>query len=842
MKFYTSISRIGNTICFRGYENGLRINYREQFKPTLFVSAKKPNSEWTTLDGKKLEPMKFDSMKEAADFMDRYKDVEQLRVYGNSNFAAQFVQENFPGDIQFDPSLVRVANMDIEVASDDGFPDPELAEAEVQSICLKIFGRDEIYIWALRDDYDAKVNELDLDPDNIYYVKCDGEVDLLLKFLSFWNGRDTSPDVVTGWNVRGFDLPYLINRTAKIIGMDTIKKFSPWGVVRSRELTQRGRKSQVYEINGVEQLDYYDLFQKFGFLTYGVLESYKLDHVAFTVLGEKKLSYEEHGNLFTLYKEDYQKFIDYNIKDVLLVEQLDEKMGLVELALTIAYKGGCGYTDAFGTTQLWDTYIYRELCRRKNVVPPKVERHNHEIAGGYVKAPVVGRHSWIVSFDLNSLYPHLMMQFNMSPETVSDTRTASVTVDKCLGGVMPTPVLSDHTIAANGVHFQKESRGVIPTIIEGLYSERKEVKKEMIGVQKQVEKGVVNKKIADKEITKLNTTQMAIKIMMNSLYGAIANKWFRYYDVRVAEAITLSGQLAIRWAEKTVNTYMNSLLGTKDQDFVIAIDTDSVYVDFGPMVEQMGLTDTAKTVEVLDQIASKKFEPILEQSYSAMAKYMNAYENKMVMSREVIADVGVWTAKKRYILNVHDNEGVRYNVPKLKIMGIEAVKSSTPASCRDALKGLFKVMMTTDEKDTQKAIQTFRNHFMTLQPHEVAFPRGVSDVFKWRDRDTIYKSGCPIHVRGALLYNKLLKDLKLTKKYTEIKNGEKIKFLYLDPKNPIRENVIAFPDYLPEEFGLHKYVDHQLMFQKAFLAVVDPVLGAMDWKAEETVSLEDFFG
>jgi DNA polymerase elongation subunit (family B) len=842
MKFYTSINRIGNTLCYRGYEDGRRVAYRVPFKPTLFVNAKNPNAEWMTLEGKPLEPMKFDSMREASDFMDRYSDVEQMKVYGNSNFTAQFVQEQHPNEIKYDPTLVRVANIDIEVASDDGFPEPDKAEAEVQSICLKYFGGPAIFIWALEDKYDPSKTELDIDPEDIYFVKCDGEVDLLLKFLQFWSSKDTSPDILTGWNTRGFDLPYLINRTAKMIGADTIKKFSPWGMVKPRTLSMKGREQKVYEIAGIEQLDYYDLFQKFGFLSYGVLESYRLDHVAFTVLGEKKLSYEEHGNLYTLYKEDYQKFIDYNIKDVLLVEQIDDKMGLTELALTIAYKGGCNYTDAFGTTQLWDTYIYRELCRRKNVVPPKVDRPDTTIAGGYVKEPKVGRHSWVVSLDLNSLYPHLMMQFNMSPETVSDRRTASVDVDKCLGGTMPESILPDHCIAANGVHFRKDTRGVIPTIIDGLYAERSEVKKEMLDTKRQVEKGVVNRKVADKTITKLNTTQMAIKIMMNSLYGAIANKWFRYYDVRVAEAITLSGQLAIRWAEKTVNTYMNSLLGTKDQDFVIAIDTDSVYVDFGPMVEQMGLTDTAKTVEVLDQIARKKFEPILEQSYQAMAKYMNAYENKMVMSREVIADVGVWTAKKRYILNVHDNEGVRYNVPQLKIMGIEAVKSSTPASCRDALKGLFKVMMTTDEKETQKAIQTFRNHFMTLEPHEVAFPRGVSDVFKWRDRDTVYKSGCPIHVRGALLYNKLLKDLKLTKKYTEIKNGEKIKFLYLDPKNPIRENVIAFPDYLPEEFGLHKYVDHQLMFQKAFLAVVDPVLGAMDWKAEETVSLEDFFG
>ena len=842
MKFYTSISRIGNTIAFRGYENGQRLTYREQFSPTLFVNSKNPNAEWKTLEGRPLEPMKFDSMKEAANFMDMYADVDQLRVYGNSNFAAQFVQENYPNDIEFDPTLVKVANIDIEVASDDGFPDPERAEAVVQSICLKYFGSKAIFIWALQDKYDPSETELDIDPEDIYFVKCDGEVDLLLKFLQFWSSKDTCPDVLTGWNTRNFDLPYLVNRVAKMIGAETIKKFSPWGIVRPRELTNRGRKTQVFEINGIEQLDYYDLFQKFGYMTYGVLESYRLDHVAFTVLNEKKLSYEEHGNLFTLYKEDYQKFIDYNIKDVLLVEQIDQKMGLMELAMTIAYKGGCGYTDAFGTTQLWDTYIYRELCRRKNVVPPKVERPMADIVGGYVKPPMVGRHQWVVSMDLASLYPHLMMQYNMSPETLIEDRTLGVNIDNTLDQTRPESSVPDACMCANGVHFRKDTRGVIPTIIDELYKERKGVKKEMIDTKIQVEKGVLNKKLADGQITKLNAQQMAIKIMMNSLYGAMGNRWFRYYDVRVAEAVTTSGQVAIRWAERTVNKYMNELMGT-DTDYVIAIDTDSLYINFAPMVEKMGLgEDKTKTVDVIHEIVEKKFEKVVAEAYEVMADYTDAYSNKMVMDREVIADVGVWTAKKRYVLNVHDNEGIRYATPQLKIMGIEAVKSSTPASCRDALKGLFKVMMTQTEGDTQKAIQLFRNHFNTLEPHQIAFPRGVSDVAKWRDRDTIYKQGCPIHVRGSLLYNSLVTELNLEKKYNIIKNGEKIKFLYLDPKNPIRENIIAFPEYLPPEFGLEKYVDRQKMFEKAFLASVRPVLEAMDWKEEEVVSLEDFFG
>ena len=840
MKFYTQVARIGNNICYRGYEDGKRVSYREPFGPTFYVSSNKPNTEWTTLEGDPVDEMKFESMKDASEFIKRYDGIDQIKIHGNTNYAAQYIQSVFPDEIKYDINNVRVANIDIEVESDQGFPEPGPAAFEVQSIAFKYFGEPTVYVWALKDRYDPSRTELDVNPEDIYFVKCDGEVDLLLKFISFWSGKDTCPDIVTGWNIKGFDFPYLINRTARMIGPDTIKKLSPWGMVREKTRhSKNGREEQVYDIVGVEQLDYYDLFIKFGFLNYGVLESYKLDHVAFTVLGEKKLSYEEFGNLFTLYKEDYQKFIDYNIKDVLLVEQIDEKMGLIDLALTIAYKGGCNYQEAFGTTQLWDTYIYRELCKRKTAVPQKTERMSAELAGGYVKQPHVGRHSWIVSFDLNSLYPHLMMQYNMSPETVVDTRTANVTVDNCLEGRRPDPVLSDHCIAANGVHFKKEKRGVIPGVIDGLYAERKEIKKDMLRRESLVQGG---DKSAEKEITKLNTKQMAIKILMNSLYGALSNRWFRYYDLRVAEAITLSGQLSIRWAEKTVNDYMNQLLGTDEVDYVIAIDTDSVYINFGPMVEQMGLTDKDKTVKVIDQIAETKFIPLIEKSYQRLSDYMNAYSNKMVMGREAIADVGIWTAKKRYILNVHNNEGVQYAKPKLKIMGIEAVKSSTPASCREALKGLFKVMVTGTEKDTQTAIQIFRAHFNTLEPHEIAFPRGVSDVVKWRDRDTVYKKGTPIHVRGSLLYNKAVKDNKLSKKLTDIKNGEKIKFLYLNPKNPTREDVIAFPDYLPPEFGLNKYVDYDKMFQKSFLNVIEPILDAQDWKAEETVSLEDFFG
>ena len=330
---------------------------------------------------------------------------------------------------------------------------------------------------------------------------------------------------------------------------------------------------------------------------------------------------------------------------------------------------------------------------------------------------------------------------------------------------------------------------------------------------------------------------MAIKILLNSLYGALGNKYFRFFDQRIAEAITLSGQLTIRWAEVALNKYLNKMMGT-DKDYIIAIDTDSLYVNLGDLVKKF---NPKNPIDFLDSVASEKLEPVLAKSYDDLYKLMGGIENRMVMKREAIADKGIWTAKKRYILNVHDNEGVRYKEPKLKIMGIEAIKSSTPAPCRDALKELFKVIIRGSEKETQQAVEQFKNYFFTLPAHEVAFPRGVSNVTDYADKTLTYRKGTPIHVRAALLHNRLLKEHSLTKRYEPIKNGEKIKFVYLKIPNSIKENVIGFNQYLPKEFALDKYIDYELQFQKTFLDPVEPIFKAVGWNSEEVQSLEDFF-
>ena len=357
-----------------------------------------------------------------------------------------------------------------------------------------------------------------------------------------------------------------------------------------------------------------------------------------------------------------------------------------------------------------------------------------------------------------------------------------------------------------------------------------------------------------KDITKYNNFQMAKKIALNSAYGAVGNQYFRYYKLANAEAITLSGQVSIRWIENRINTYLNKLLNTEDIDYVVASDTDSVYINFGPLVDKFfssKIDDKAKVVTILDQICQDKLEPFIQESYEELASYVNAYDQKMEMKRENIADRGIWTAKKRYILNVWDSEGVRYEDPKLKIMGIEAVKSSTPAPCRQMIKDALKLMMNGTEEDVISFIDKSRSDFKKLPPEDIAFPRTVSEVSKYKFGEAYYveredgtkrKVGIPIHVRGSLLFNHYIQQKKLDNKYSLINNGEKIKFCYLKKANPIHENVISFISDFPVELGLDKYIDYELQFEKAFLEPVKVILDAIGWNVEKTVNLELFFG
>lgn len=835
--FYTDVCRNGNDILFRGYKNGKKVQTKVKYKPTLYVNSDKPSGV-VSLHGSPVEPIDFDTMFDAQEFIKRYRDVDNFDIHGNTNWVQQFISDAFSGTVEFDRDSVNVTSIDIEVQSDQGFPRPEHANHPITAITIRNNIDNVYYVWGLGEwnKDDSIVDHLD-----IKYVQCASESNLLYCFLDHW--EQNYPDIITGWNSRMFDMVYVVNRISKVLNEDHAARLSPWaGQMRNplamRTIEMAMATAHVVEIRGIQQLDYMDLFKKFAY-SYGTQESYKLDHIASVVLGEKKIDYSEYGSLNELYKQDHQKFIDYNIKDVEIVDRLEDKMSLVTLCMTIAYKGHVNYADAFGSVAVWDALIYNQLRERNIICPPK--RGNtklRKIEGAYVKDPDVGMHDWVMSFDLNSLYPHIIMQYNMSPETVVNGCHTfdGHPVDSLLKEV-PVNIPQDYAMCGSGQYFDKRKKGLFPQLVEELYDERKTYKKEMLQTQQIIQDQGSTYEL-ERKVTTLDNKQMAVKILMNSLYGAMSNEHFRYYDIRIAEGITMSGQLTIRWAEKNLNNFMNKVLSTQDKDYVIAIDTDSLYIRMGPLIDRVKPNDPVK---FLDEAAIHKIEPMLDKAYGRMKEYLSAYDQKMKMAREVIASKGVWTGKKHYVLNVHDNEGVRYKEPKLKMMGIEAVRSSTPQVCRNMFKDTLKVVLEQDEPAVQAYIRELRTRFGQFAVEDIAFPRSVNRLNHYSDGSSIYKKGAPIQVRGALTYNHYVDEHGLGNKYEKIHSGEKIKFCYLKTPNRVKENVIAFATVLPDEFGIREVVDYDTQFSKAYLEPFKTILDAIGWEVEPRATLEDFF-
>lgn len=835
--FYTSIDRHGNNILYRGYEDNRPVKRKIQYNPTLYVPSR-TETEHRTLQGRFVGPIQPGTMRDCYEFCQKHGDVEGFAIYGTQNYVHQFASDNFLDKCEWDRAAVDVTSIDIEVQSDSGFPYPNVAKFPVTAITVRSSRDGVYYCWGL-GDYDS--TKTIVDGADIKYVKCKDENDLLERFLLHWTRR--YPDIVTGWNSRLFDTVYLVNRIKNLFGDDLANKLSPWGILKHSEIEIGGKNHSVYDIVGLQQLDYLDLFKKFGY-TYGTQENYKLNTIAATVLGEKKIDYSEHSSLFNLYKEDHQKFIDYNIRDVQLVDKLEDKMGLITLAMTLAYWGLVNYSEVFGPVNMWDALIHNQLRRRGIVVPPKKSSYKErQIEGAHVKDPDPAMYRWMCSFDLNSLYPHLMMQYNMSPETIINKVYPAITVDKLLDGYKPE-LKEGECISATGQYFSTTVKGFIPAMVEYMYAQRSEFKKQALAHKQEKENTKDPAKIKQLErlITRADCQQMAIKILMNSLYGAMSNEHFRYYDMRIAESITVSGQLSIRWAEGVINRYLNKLLKTDKKDYVIAIDTDSLYINFEPLVTKMYPDASVEdVVKILDTICVEKIEPLVASNYEALRVLMNAPQQKMVMKREVIADKGIWTGKKHYILNVHNSEGVQYAKPKLKIVGIEAVRSSTPGVCRKMIVDTLNVIMQTDEKTVQQYIADLRLQFDKFAVEDIAFPRGVSNMDKYADKRSVYVKATPINCRAALVYNHLLNQMNLTSMYEPINTGEKIKFVYLKTPNTIGENVIGFPVVLPKEFAVHKYVDYELQWQKAFLEPLRTILDAAGWQVEHQSTLEDFF-
>jgi DNA polymerase elongation subunit (family B) len=734
---------------------------------------------------------------------------------------------------------------DIEVGSENGFPDPYEAKEPVTAISLT-FLNGATFVWGC-GDYQTKGEEK--------YTKCKDEYHLLKFFLKFW--VDNYPDVQSGWNTKFFDIPYLVNRMRKVLGEDETKKLSPWNMISEREAFVMNKRLKVYDLVGIGDLDYLELYKWYS-PNGKSQESYRLDHIANFELGEKKIDYSEYENLHQLYKLNYQKFIEYNIRDVNLLIKMEDKLRLIELALTLAYDTKTNYNDVFAQTRMWDALTYNHLMQKSIVVPPRIiKEKDAAFEGAFVKDPQVGMHEWVASFDLNSLYPHLLMQYNISPETLIEPEnythtlrniiSEGVDVEKLLNKEVDTSALFDATLTPNGQFFRTDFQGFLPKMMEEMYEDRKKFKKMMLAAkqEKENEKDPVKKIEIEKKVARYNNLQLAKKVSLNSAYGALGSQYFRFYDLRMALAVTTAGQLSIRWIEKKINEYMNKILSSENVDYVIASDTDSIYLRLNELVLKVYGVDKVvsmpkqKVIEFMDRVCETKLQPYIDKSFKELSDYVNAFDQKMQMKREGLADKGIWTAKKRYIMHVYNNEGVQYEEPDMKVMGLEMVKSSTPASVREKMKDCLDIIMKKTETDMHNFIANFREEFKKLPVEEISFPRGVNGLAEYADKVSLHKKGTPFHVRGALLYNHYLKEKGLDKKYPYIKDGEKIKFTYLKQPNPFKDYVVSFSNRLPVEFELQNYIDYETQFEKTFLDPINIVLDCIGWTTEKTNSLFD---
>jgi DNA polymerase elongation subunit (family B) len=853
--FYTNVVQVGNFVLYRGVENGKRIKRRIPYKPKLYTPSK-TKTQFKTLFNEYLDEIQFDDINSYKEFKDQYKDVNNFQIYGDYRHDYAYVSEAFPTDIDWDPSQVVIAYIDIEVGSENGFPEPDLASETVTAITIHVGGK----FWVFGcGDYST-------DRADVSYQKCKDEKDLLRRFIALWSAH--MPDAVSGWNTNMFDFPYLINRMKRLglgnDGEDLIKALSPWNWIKDRSFKSGKKEVNFYEIAGVAMLDYYDLYKKFS--SSPSQESYKLDYIGSVEVGTQKINYDEYESLYDLYKRDFQKFIEYNIRDVEIVMKIEAKNKLLEVALTLAYRSRVNYEDVFSQTRMWDTIIYNRLKSRGIILPPKKDNHkNAQFEGAYVKNPRPGLYRWVASFDFTSLYPHLIMMYNLSPETLVepvdydneldawfDNNRHLINVDKMLEESIDTSIFKkkDLILTPNGQVFRKDTKGFLAELMEEMYNDRAKFKQAMNAAKKELEKTTdpVQRKVLESTITRFNNLQQTTKICLNSAFGVIGSAYFRFYDIRIAEAITLSAQLSIRCIQKNLNLFIDKFTGRTKGDYVIASDTDSVYVTFKAIVEkafteaQIEEMGPAKVIRSLDKVCDQIINPQIAKFCQRLSDYVNAYDQKLDMKREALADKAIWIAKKNYMINVFNNEGIEFTKPKLKIIGMQAIKSSTPGICRKKVKEAFELIINKNERELRQFVDNFRVEFMKAPIQDIAFPRGMNGLEDYDGGEAIFKKKTPIAVKGALIYNHWLEKLDLSKKYQALRDGEKLKFVYLKEPNPLQSAVVSFSTVIPKEFGLDKYIDYNEMFDKTFKVQIERVTEVIGWKLEEVSTLESLFG
>lgn len=897
--FFLTIEQLGDTLVERYIDSdGEECTRRIEYQPSMFHHAMPGvETKYQDIYGKYCIKKSFDNIKDARGWMKRMQDVGQDSM-GMDDFKLAYLADTYGSEIIYDRRKIRIANCDIEVTAPE-FPHAEQAKWPIDAITHYDSIDDKYYVFDLLESQFGKVERWDMIKaalpeseggdevpqhilDKVVYMPFDSEQELLVEYIRLW--EEKPPVVFTGWNIEGFDIPYILNRIKNVLGANAVKRMSPMGKVTSKVITNMYGDKEIFNILGVSILDYMDLYKKFSFTNQ---PTYNLDYIAEYETGKGKLKYDCPIN--KLRERNHQRYISYNIVDVDCVQEIDIKRQFIELSLSLAYYSKMQIQSVFSPIKTWDAIIFNSLKSQNKVIPMQISHSKQSYPGAYVKEPVPNSYKYIMSFDLTSLYPSIIRQVGISPETIRGTFNLHP-LSEYIAGTAPRPS-EEYSCSPNGWMFDKTIDGVIPVEITKVFNQRKEHKGYMLIAQRNAElvKSAIHHgtfgrlgdikidmrkdfdqdtknnldnlskdaldhllDLCERAAIAANTAQINRKLLINSLYGALGNVWFRYYDLRNASAITVFGQMAIQWIERNINEYLNRVIGTENYSYVIAGDTDSVYVCVDKLIEKVGehkFKDTNHLVDFLSKFAAEKMEPAIDKAFRDMCIYMNNKEHLMFMDREAISAPplgskgigGFWTAKKRYALNVWDMEGTRYAEPKLKIMGLETQKSSTPKAVQKALKECIRRMLQEGEASLQTYYKEFESEFKQLPYKTIAAVSSANNIGKFDDNGYPGMK-CPYHVRGALTYNRATKGFE---GIAPIMEGEKVMVLPLKEPNPFNDKCISWPsgNDLPreiEEQVLH-YMDFQVLFDKTFVKPLSSFTEAAKLQHERKATLADMF-
>lgn len=779
-----------------------------------------------------------------------HDDVEKNKIFESDVPIETRILIDKYGDSDDIATGHRELYFDIETESSAGFPDWRLADQPITSIALYDKTTDDYFVYTCTQSSEA----IAYTKDNVSVELFTDEGELLQRF--FQKYIEIAPTVLSGWNVDGFDIPYLYNRTVVVLGSEIANALSPISIVNFNDRQER------FKIAGVSVLDYLTLYKKF---TFKQQPSYRLDYIGELEVGQKKVSYD--GSLTDLYLNEINKFIEYNLQDVKLIVKLNEKLDFITLAMGVSHLGHISYEDVVYSSRYIEgamlTYMRRIGVVAPNKAPKSNVPTNIKYVGAYVKDPIPGKHKWIYDLDITSMYPSIIMSMNISPE-MKLGKLDGWDIDEYLKGtdkvydfivdgkikrqyntseVKTLLDINKISIAVTGVMYNQEKTGLIPAILSKWFNERKEYRK-------------LSKKYHDagdqSKSEYFNRRQYIQKILLNTVYGVFGLPIFRFYDTDNSEAITLTGQHLIKYSQKMVNYIYNKELNV-DKDHVVYIDTDSIFASALPIIKhRYPKADYEDEQFMTSQVLgiTSYVQKFLNDSYDLFAqRFLNIKgPHKFDIKQEVIAKRAFWVTKKRYAQKIINDNGIACD--RLDIKGLDVIKSSFAPSFQKLMMGvLVDILGDVDKSKIDNDIMSFKSHMKTLPIDEIASPTGISNIKKFiRKSDSIateFNKGTPIHVKSSVRYNDLLKYLKVSDEYTPINSGEKVKWIYLKP-NSLNYKSIAFKGYDdPIEIldFIKTYIDYDTIFDNALYKKVKIIYEALSWTEpiDTKVSLERFF-